>query len=117
MQNCIQSMIRGDDQQKISLLMVEAQRGDARAQRLLALRYRRGRGVEQSDELAAQWMEKAALQGLSLAERDLGTFYHQGIGVARDLHQSSRLYRLAAQQGDPIAKKLLQEMAEIKRSK
>jgi TPR repeat protein len=110
-------MIRGDDQQKISLLMVEAQRGDARAQRLLALRYRRGRGVEQSDELAVRWMEKAALQGLSLAERDLGTFYHQGIGVVRDLHRALQLYRLAAQQGDPIAKKILQEMAEIKRSK
>jgi len=110
-------MTRGADQQKISLLMFEAHHGDARAQRLLALRYRRGRGVEQSDELAVQWMEKAALQGLSLAERDLGTFYHQGIGVARDLHQALRLYRLAAQQGDPIAKKLLQDMAEIKPSK
>jgi len=97
--------------------MVEAQYGDARAQRLLALRYRRGRGVEQNDVLAAEWMEKAAMQGLSLAERDLGTFYHHGIGVLRDLQQALQLYRLAAQQGDPIAKKCIQEMAKIMPSK
>jgi len=110
-------MMRRDDQQKLSLLMIEAQHGDARAQRLLALRYRRGRGVEQSDELAAQWMAKAAMQGLSLAERDLGTFYHQGIGVVSDLQHALRLYRLAAQQGDPIAEKYIQEMAGIKPAK
>jgi TPR repeat protein len=110
-------MRRRDDQQKVSLLMVEAQRGDARAQRLLALRYRRGRGVEQNDELASTWMKQAAMQGLSLAERDLGTFYRQGIGVAHDLQQAIQLYRLAAQQGDPIAKKFIQEMAEIMPSK
>jgi len=110
-------MMRRDDRQIISLLMVDAHHGDARAQRLLALRYRRGRGVGQNDELAAEWMKKAAMQGLSLAERDLGTFYHHGIGVVRDLQQALQLYRSAAQQGDPIAKKYIKEMAQIKPAK
>jgi len=52
-----------------------------------------------------------------LAERDLGTFYHQGIGVVSDLQHALQLYRLAAQQGDPIAEKYVQEMAGIKPAK
>jgi TPR repeat protein len=46
---------------------------------------------------------KAATQGLSLTERYWGTFYHQDIGAVRDLQQTLQPYRLAAQQGDPIA--------------
>ena len=87
--------------------MEEAAHGDARAQRLLALRYWRGRGVTQSIELAAQWMKQAAAQKLALAERDLASFYQQGIGVERDPNEALRLYRLAARQGDPIAKKFI----------
>lgn len=110
-------MKRRDDEQKISLLMCEAERGDARAQRLLALRYWRGRGVTQSDELAAQWMKQAAAQKLALAERDLAGFYQQGIGVERDADEALRLYRLAAQQGDPIAKKFIREITAISHPK
>ena len=100
-------MKRQDDRQKVTLLMEEAAHGDARAQRLLALRYWRGRGVTQSIELAAQWMKQAAAQKLALAERDLASFYQQGIGVERDPNEALRLYRLAAHQGDPIAKKVI----------
>lgn len=96
-----------DDRQKVSLLMEEAARGDARAQRLLALRYWRGRGVTQNIELAAQWMKQAAAQKLALAERDLAGFYHQGIGVECDPNEALRLFRLAAHQGDPIAKQFI----------
>jgi TPR repeat protein len=105
-------MKRLDNDQKVSLLMEEAARGDARAQRLLALRYWRGRGVMQNNELAAQWMLQAAAQKLALAERDLAGFYQQGIGVARDPDEALRLYRLAARQGDPIAKKIIREIIE-----
>jgi len=93
------------DSDKISLILKDAERGEARAQRLLALRYRRGRGVAQSNILAARWMIKAAAQGLALAERDLAEFYQQGIGVERDPDEAMRLFRLAADKGDPIAKK------------
>ena len=85
------------------LIMHEAEHGEARAQRLLALRYHRGRGVRQSDDLAVQWMRKAAAQGLALAERDLAGFYMDGIGVKQDPEEAMRLYRLAADKGDPIA--------------
>ena len=107
-------MKSGDDE-KISLLMDDAERGEARAQRLLALRYRRGRGVAQSDELAARWMKKAAAQGLALAERDLAGFYLEGIGVERDPDEALRLFRQAAQKGDPIAKDICSKVKEISR--
>jgi hypothetical protein len=103
-------MKQRDDKQKLSLLINDAELGDARAQRLLALRYWRGRGVVQSDALAAYWMKKAAEQRLVLAERDLAGFYDQGIGVERDPNQALRLYKSAAQRGDPIAEKFLRDL-------
>jgi TPR repeat protein len=110
-------MKRRDDKQKLSLLVSDAERGNARAQRLLALRYWRGRGVTQSDQRAARWMEKAAAQRLALAERDLANFYQHGIGVGRDRDEALRLYRLAAQQGDPIAKTFIRAISENLSSK
>ena len=110
-------MNQRNDEQKIILLIGGAERGEARAQRLLALRYWRGRGVAQSNELAAQWMEKAAAQKLVLAERDLANFYQQGIGVGRDPDKALRLYLSAAQQGDPIAKKYIQTAAKTRHQK
>src|SRR3569623_1787925 len=91
--------------------MRDAEQGHARAQRLLALRYLRGRGVAQDLAAAHRWLQAAARQGLALAQRDLGTCYEQGLGVARDVREARRLYLLAAAQGDPIAERCLQELA------
>lgn len=99
-----------DDEQKVALLKQDAEHGAARAQRLLALRYRRGRGVTQSNELAALWMKKAAAQNFALALRDLASFYQDGVGVEKDPAHALRLYRLAAQQGDPIAAGLIKKI-------
>jgi len=98
------------DEQKVTLLRQEATQGDARAQRLLALRYLRGRGMERDHECAAKWMHKAAAQGLSLALRDLADFYQNGIGVRKDQAKALALYRAAAAGGDSIAIKYLKGM-------
>lgn len=95
------------DVQKVTLLRENAAQGNARAQRLLALRYWRGRGVPQDFKLAASWMHSAAAQGLSLAQRDLADFYLNGIGVRQDSAKALELYRAAASQGDPLAIKHL----------
>lgn len=100
-------MKQESDDQKLTLLRVHAEQGDARAQRLLALRYRRGRGVTQDLAAAARWMQSAAAQGLSLAQRDLAEFYQLGLGVPRDEVKALQLYRAAAVQGDPIAQRRL----------
>jgi len=103
-----------EDEQKIALLKENAERGDARAQRLLALRYWRGRGVGQSAERAAEWMKQAAAQGWVLAQRDLARFYQDGIGVQRDAVEALRLYRLAARQGDAVAENFIKNMESKK---
>jgi len=103
-------MNKFDDEQKVSLLRLHAEQGDTRAQRLLALRLWRGRGMEKDLESAAYWMQRAASQGLSLAQRDLAEFYRYGIGVERDPELALRLERAAAAQGDPIARKRLKSL-------
>lgn len=101
------------DDAKVALLRRHAEQGDARAQRLLALRYRRGRGVAQDHAEAARWMQSAAAQGLSLAQRDLAEWYEQGVGVARDAVRALQLYRAAAAQGDPIARRRLDSFTDL----
>jgi TPR repeat protein len=103
---------QANEDAKFSLLRRHAEQGDARAQRLLALRYRRGRGVAQDWTEAVRWMQRAAAQGLSLAQRDLAEFYQQGVGVARDEARALELYRAAAAQGDPIAQRRLVSFPE-----
>src|SRR3569833_2743571 len=88
---------------KFALLLNDATVGDARAQRLLALRYLRCRGVTQDLAVAHRWLRLSADQSLALAQRDLGELYDHVIGVTQDMTESLRLYRLAAAQGDPIA--------------
>lgn len=92
-----------DDQAKLHLLTEDAEQGIARAQRLLALRFLRGRGVPRDLCVGLEWLRRAAEQGHPQAQRDLGEFLERGEGVARNRDEAMRLYRLAARQGDPIA--------------
>nr|WP_228702996.1 hypothetical protein [Marinobacter gelidimuriae] len=56
-------------------------------------------------------MQLAAQQNFAKAQRSLGELYENGSGIALDITIASRWYRLAAQQGDPIAKKHLERLA------
>jgi len=46
------------------------------------------------------WCKKAAEQGHQLAMFNLGTFYHHGQGLDKDLAQAVRWYRAAAEAGE-----------------
>lgn len=93
--------------EQLALLRADAERGVARAQRHLANRYLRGRGVPQDAALARAWMGRAASQGLAAAQRSYGEFLEQGIGGAPDRGQARRWYARAAAQGDPFAQEHL----------
>ena len=86
----------------------------ARAQRLLAMRYLRGRGVPKDEAIAFYWMQLAAQQHFAMAQRSLGELYKNGSGIALDITIASHWYGLAALQGDSIAKKHLQRLAQPK---
>jgi TPR repeat protein len=77
-----------------------AERGDAQAQAKLASQYLLGRdGIEKDEKKAAEWMEKAANQGLIDAQVAIAAMYDRGLGVAADRDKSTHWYEKAAAQG------------------
>ncbi len=103
--------VAGAEEEKVALLEADARQGVPRAQRHLANRYLRGRGVPRDPARGAYWMSRAAEQGLALAQRGLGELYEHGLGVARDLERARRCYEAAAAQGDPVARAHLERLA------
>ena len=95
-----------------AVLQTDARQGIARAQRLLAMRYLRGRGVPKDEATAFYWMQLAAQQNYATAQRSLGELYENGSGITLDITIASHWYRLAALQGDSIAKEYLQRLAQ-----
>ena len=63
------------------------------------MRYAEGRGVPANLELAAQWFERAAKQGLAPAQYRLGSLYEKGQGVKKDLNKARQLYLRGRRQG------------------
>ena len=98
-------------EESAEILVIDASHGIARAQRLLAIRYLRGRGVCKDEAVAFYWMQLAAQQHFSMAQRSLGELYENGLGIALNLTLAFDWYRLAALQGDSIAKEHLQRLA------
>jgi localization factor PodJL len=84
-------------------LVGQAEAGDAAAQFDLAVRYAEGGADRGNYELAVQWYEKAAQQGLAVAEYRLGSLYEKGVGVGRDIQRAKDLYQRAAEKGNTRA--------------
>ena len=99
-------------EESAAVLQTDASQGIARAQRLLAMRYLRGRGVPEDQDIAFYWMQLAAQQHFSLAQRSLGELYENGFGITLDMTQASHWYRLAAFQGDTIAQEHFQRLVQ-----
>ena len=72
-----------------------AEKGDARAQLLVGLKYLPG-----NEALAARWLAASAAKGNAVAENALGALYQNGKGVKSDLDQATRLYQAAAAKGN-----------------
>jgi len=98
-------------EESAEILLIDAGHGIARAQRLLAIRYLRGRGLPKDEVVAFYWMQLAAQQNFPMAQRSLGEFYENGFGIALDIALASHWYGLAALQGDSIANEHLQRLA------
>ncbi len=61
--------------------------------------YREGTDVPRATAESARWYRKAAEQGLSQAQVNLGALYLSGYGVPEDLHQAFKWFHKAALQG------------------
>jgi localization factor PodJL len=73
-----------------------AKGGDAQAQLLLGLREL----AKNNDTDAANWLERAAIQGVPVAQYRIATLYASGRGVAADKAKAFRWYLAAAQAGN-----------------
>ena len=67
------------------VLQTDTRQGIARAHRLLASRYLRGRGAPKDEAIAFYRMQLAAPQHFGLAQRSLGERYQNGLGIALDI--------------------------------
>ena len=65
------------------------------AQHGLGFMYLEGECLPKDGELAAHWFKRAAEQGLAGSLTTLAMMYEQGNGVAQDLEEAKRLYKLA----------------------
>ena len=82
--------------EKVTELMLKAQRGDAQAQNKLGFAYAKGEGVPQNYGEAEKWFRKAAEQGFAKAQYNLGLMYDNGEGVPQDYVAAHKWYNLAA---------------------
>jgi localization factor PodJL len=80
-----------------------AMNGDPAAAYEVAMRHIEGRGIAQSLEEGARWLERSAKAGLAPAQFRLGSLYEKGQGVKKNLDTAQRLYSAAAQKGNAKA--------------
>ena len=77
-----------------------AQRGDAKAQFIIASRYLDGQNVAQDLPKAAKWYQEAASRGLAPAQYRLATLFERGKGVPQDVATALLWYERAAEGGN-----------------
>jgi hypothetical protein len=82
-----------------AFFLVDATRGNAKAQYNLAVMYDKGQSVPQDFKEAAKWYRLAADQGYVPAQYNLGVMYEKGESVPRDYKEAAKWFRLAAEQG------------------
>ena len=83
-------------------LLSKANKEDSRAQNELGWRYEHGKGgVSQDMKEAVKWFRKAAENGNSAAQSNLGIFYDYGKGVQQDYAEAVKWYKKSAEQGNP----------------
>ncbi len=87
------------DSPDVTVMLREAESGDARAAFLLGMRYARPEDSSRDDVEAVRWLRQAAQRGLAEAQYNLGIMYAAGRGVAPDAGQAADWYRQAAEQG------------------
>ena len=80
-----------------------AEKGDVKAQLVLAYMYEFGEIVSQSDELAVNWYTKAAEKGSTEAQLILAYKYDLGDGAPQDYKMAFKWYHQAASQGSAKA--------------
>jgi len=85
-----------------------AEQGYAPAQTMLGVIYMYGRGgMPKNEAEAVNWLKQASDQNEPSAQVELGLAYECGKGIAKNLEEAARFYRLAIGHADSRARVLL----------
>jgi TPR repeat protein len=87
-----------------------AQRGDARAQALLARAYFEGTGADRNDASALTWAQKSAAQNDPDGLYYLGMIYYTGRGAARNWKSARDAFTRSAKLGKRLAEQRLSDI-------
>ena len=90
-------------------LRAAAEKGHKKAQYRLGKCYDKGHGVEEDDQKAFQWYQKAAAQDYHKGLYELGRCYRKGKGVPKDNKRAFELFTKAAKQDNGEAQLALGE--------
>jgi TPR repeat protein len=74
--------------------------------------YRNGQGAPQNYKQAATWYQKAAVQGYTAAQYNLGLMYYNGQGVRQNNKNAYAWWALTAMNGDENSRKKRDETAK-----
>ena len=83
----------------IELLSPHADRGDSLAQYYVGLMYRNGQGILANNDLALEWILRAARQGQKEAQIELARLYSFGINGIKDMFLAYTWYLVAEKNG------------------
>jgi uncharacterized protein len=85
-----------------------AEQGDAQAEAKLGAMYFLGHdGIEKDEIKAAEWLLKAAKQGLVDAQVMVAAMYDRGLGVPADVNTATSWYEKAAAKGNGVSLAIL----------
>jgi TPR repeat protein len=91
----------------IACLQIAAAANIGDAMHALGILAKQGRGMPESDTVAAQWMAKASATGHIGGEVEYAILLFNGTGVAKDEVAAAKLFLRAANKGNPIAENRL----------
>ena len=89
--------------------LVEAEKGNVRAQHYLGTMYHNGQGVLQDYNEAAKWWKLAADQGDATAKCNLAEMYAAGVGIKKDLAAAKKYAKEGFDAGDKYCQELWDE--------
>ena len=100
LQTGIEAFAQNDYHKAFAILLPLAEQGIAEAQLVIGNTYWFGLGTQQDDQLAFEWISKAAEQGHANACNTLGCIYQVGaLGLATNDEEAKTWYRRAVENG------------------
>ncbi|TLU81890.1 MAG: sel1 repeat family protein [Chlorobium sp.] len=88
-----------DSREKLQVIQLEAEKGNAQAQNKLGVFYEIGLNVNKDDVEAVRWYRLAAEQEYAEAQFNLGEMYEEGLGVTKDEAIAKAWYEKACKNG------------------